>query len=232
MLQMTAGVSATLLCSWGEAEAKNNYAKMVANRFSARTSQILLHTLIPPGVMKKFSPDKNPVCTAQPINMCIVMFCMFEYKVLTRDDFDWIESLVADLDRAVEQSGMFKYQYVSCGTCHNFIVTCPRASMEDRPLWERMSEDVDGYNVDMIELGFDLMRTMSNMTRKPSFYDTEGIERETPVRARNSTMKVGLSIGPVAGIVLGSCRRFYCVYGDTVNVAARMCKFSNWALFG
>jgi hypothetical protein len=143
------------------------------------------------------------------------MFCMFEYKVLTRDDFDWIESLVADLDRAVEQSGMFKYQYVSCGTCHNFIVTCPRASMEDRPLWRRMSEDVedDDYHLDMIALGFDLMRTMSNMTRKPSFHDTEGIERETPVRARNSVMKVGLSIGPVAGIVLGSCRRFYCIYG-------------------
>ncbi len=224
---MTAGVSATLLCRWSKAEAKNNYAKMVAIRFSARTSQILLHTLIPPGVMKKFSPDKNPVCTAQPINMCIVMFCMFEYTVLTRDDFDWIESLVADLDRAVEQSGMFKYQHVSCGTCHNFIVTCPRASMEDRPLHAIMSEDVDDYHVDMIALGFDLMRTMSNMTCKPSFYDTEGIERETPVRARNSAMKVGLSIGPVAGIVLGSCRRFYCIYGDTVNVAARMCKFSN-----
>jgi class 3 adenylate cyclase len=227
MLQMTAGVSATLLCRWRKAEAKNNYAKIVAIRFLARTSQILLHTLIPPGVMKKFSPDKNPVCTAQPINMCIVMFCMFEYTVLTRDDFDWIESLVADLDRAVEQSGMFKYQHVSCGTCHNFIVTCPRASMEDRPLHARMSEDVDGYHVEMIALGFDLMRTMSNMTCKPSFYDTEGFERETPVRARNSAMKVGLSIGPVAGIVLGSCRRFYCIYGDTVNVAARMCKFSN-----
>jgi class 3 adenylate cyclase len=229
MLQMTAGVSATFLCRWGTAEAKNNYAKMVAIRFSARTTQILLHTLIPPGVMKKFSPDKDAVCTAQPISTCIVMFCMFDYKVLTRDDFDWIESLVADLDRAVEQSGMFKYQYVSCGTCHNFIVTCPRASMEDRPLWRRMSEDVDDddYHLAMIALGFDLMRTMSNMTRKPSFHDTEGIERETPDSAQNSAMKVGLSIGPVAGIVLGSCRRFYCIYGDTVNTAARMCKFSN-----
>jgi hypothetical protein len=56
--------------------------------------------------MKNFSPDNNPVCTAQPISMCIVMFCMFDYKVLTRDDFDWIASLVADLDRAVEQSGI------------------------------------------------------------------------------------------------------------------------------
>lgn len=33
------------------------------------------------------------------------MFCMFDYAVKTRDDFDFIESLIADLDRAVEQSG-------------------------------------------------------------------------------------------------------------------------------
>jgi class 3 adenylate cyclase len=227
ILLMTAGVSSVLLCRWRTTQAKQNYAKMVSIRVSARTSRILLHTLIPPGVMKNFSPGNNPVCTAQPISMCIVMFCMFDYKVLTRDDFDWIESLVADLDRAVEQSGMFKYQYVSCGTCHNFIVTCPRGSMEDRPLDARMSGDVDDYNLDMISLGFDLMRVMNNMARKPSFHDTEGKERETPIRSRNSAMKVGLNIGPVAGIVLGTCRRFYCIYGDTVNTAARMCKFSN-----
>ena len=85
--------------------------------------------------------------------------------------------------------------------------------MEDRPLWKRIAEGVDDYHLDMIALGFDLMRTMSNMTRSPSFHDTVGLERETPARARNSAMKVGLSIGPVAGIVLGSCRRFYCIYG-------------------
>jgi hypothetical protein len=107
MLQIAAGVSASLLCDWSKWQAKSNYAKMVSIRFSALTSQNLLHTLIPPGVMKKFSPDKDAVCTAQSISTCIVMFCMFEYKVLTRDDFDWIESLVADLDRAVEQSGDF-----------------------------------------------------------------------------------------------------------------------------
>jgi len=105
MLQMAAGVSATLLCHWSTAQAKNNYAKLVAIRFATRASQNLLHTLIPPGVMKKFCPEKNPVCTSQPICMCMVMFCMFDYNVLTRDDFDWIESLVADLDRAVAQSG-------------------------------------------------------------------------------------------------------------------------------
>lgn len=78
-------------------------------------------------------------------------------------------------------------------------------------MWTRMTENVGDYHLDMIALGFDLMRTMSNMACNPSFYDAEGIERETPAGARNSVIKIGLSIGPVAGIVLGSCRRFYCI---------------------
>ena len=85
--------------------------------------------------------------------------------------------------------------------------------MEDRPLWKRMSEDVDNYPHNMIVLGFDLMLTMSQMAREPFFHDVEGIERETPASAQSLAMKVGLSAGPVAGIVMGSCRRFYCIYG-------------------
>ncbi len=33
---------------------------------------------------------------------------------------------------------------------------------------------------------------------------------------------MGVSCGPAAGAVLGEHRRFYCIYGDTVNLAARM----------
>jgi uncharacterized membrane protein len=35
---------------------------------------------------------------------------------------------------------------------------------------------------------------------------------------------VGLAHGPAAGAVIGTLRAFYCLYGDTVNTAARMCK--------
>jgi class 3 adenylate cyclase len=38
-------------------------------------------------------------------------------------------------------------------------------------------------------------------------------------------LKVGLNCGPVAGAVIGSHRRFYCLYGDRMNTAARMCKY-------
>ena len=62
--------------------------------------------------------------------------------------------------------------------------------MEDRPLWKRMSEDVDDYPHDMIALGFDLMLTTSQMARKPFFHDVEGIERETPASAQSLAMNL------------------------------------------
>ena len=39
------------------------------------------------------------------------------------------------------------------------------------------------------------------------------------------TSKAGTnSVFPGAGIVLGNCMRFYCLYGNTMNVASRMCS--------
>ena len=37
-------------------------------------------------------------------------------------------------------------------------------------------------------------------------------------------LQVGLHCGEVAGALVGAHRRFYCLYGDAVNTAARMCK--------
>jgi len=41
-------------------------------------------------------------------------------------------------------------------------------------------------------------------------------------RQRGIDMQIGLHTGKCAGTVLGTLRRFYCVYGDTVNVTARL----------
>ena len=40
-------------------------------------------------------------------------------------------------------------------------------------------------------------------------------------------LKVGINCGAVAGAVIGSHKRFYCLYGDVVNTAARMCKYAS-----
>ena len=37
---------------------------------------------------------------------------------------------------------------------------------------------------------------------------------------------MGLHSGPLAGAIVGSYRSFYCLYGDTINTAARMCKYA------
>jgi len=41
-------------------------------------------------------------------------------------------------------------------------------------------------------------------------------------RQRGIDIQIGLHTGKCAGTVLGTLRRFYCVYGDTVNVTARL----------
>ena len=118
---------------------------------------------------------------------------------------------------------MFKYQHVSSGPSHWFIVTCPCVS---NPYGASSSEpQVYAYSknfLDLIALGFDLMKITERVLALGGFANQDRI-REVPERAQDTKIKVGISNGPAAGVVLGRCRRFYCVYGDTINTAARMC---------
>ena len=43
-------------------------------------------------------------------------------------------------------------------------------------------------------------------------------------------LHVGIHCGPAAGAVVGAVRAFYCLYGDAVNTAARMCKYAGAAV--
>jgi hypothetical protein len=39
-------------------------------------------------------------------------------------------------------------------------------------------------------------------------------------------LQVGIHTGSAAGAVIGSLRAFYCIYGQTVNTASRLCKYA------
>jgi len=131
------------------------------------------------------------------------MFIMIEYEVLTVQDFDIINSVFRSFDEAVERSGMFKYQHVSSGNSHNFVVTCPRVSRPfDLTVQQKPYPYATYYN-DMLELGFELMRITSELGRSPNLglrpnsdeSDVSVPSFGVPFRARGLHVHVGLSAG-------------------------------------
>jgi hypothetical protein len=110
------------------------------------------------------------------------------------------------LDKLVEPSGMFKYQHVSTGKNIYYVVSCPRAACPF-DMDQQAAEYPGQYCYEMIKLGWNLIE-----------------HTELFSRSHEMKMKVGINCGPLAGIVLGKCRRFYCLLGSTMNVSARMCS--------
>ena len=133
------------------------------------------------------------------IRVSTVMFCTFELAVDHNADVQYLGSIYAAFDAAVVAAGMLKQQHVSCGTKHAYIVVCPRTARPDES--DELSQD--HYSRGMALLGLQLQR----------------IARDLAHNLQPLTVRVGVSCGPVAIVILGVCRRFCCIYGDTVNVA-------------
>jgi hypothetical protein len=182
----------------------------------------LLHTLIPPNVLQFVSsveatidastsaastrPVKDLASGAGEIPIATVMFCSVEFDVTTTESFDVMSNYLDGLDKLVEPSGMFKYQHVSTGKNIYYVVSCPRAACPF-DMDQQAAEYPGQHCYEMIKLGWNLMEYT-----------------EVFSRSHEMKMKVGINCGPLAGIVLGKYRRFYCLYGNTMNVSARMCS--------
>jgi hypothetical protein len=159
---------------------------------------------------RRVEATKHPPSTAAGVQageipIATVMFCSVEFDVTTTESFDVMSNYLDGLDKLVEPSGMFKYQHVSTGKKIDYVVSCPRAACPF-DMDQQAAEYPAQYCYEMIKLGWNLIE-----------------HTELFSRSHEMKMKVGINCGPLAGIVLGKYRRFYCLFGNTMNVSARMC---------
>ncbi len=150
--------------------------------------------------------EKDSLLTSGEIPIATVMFCSVEFEVATTENFDAMSNYFDGLDKLVEPSGMFKYQHVSTGKKIDYVVSCPRAACPF-DVDQQAAEYPGQYCCEMIKLGWNLIEYTKVFSR-----------------SHEIQMKVGINCGPLAGIVLGKFRRFYCLFGNTMNVSARMCS--------
>ena len=173
---------------------------------------------------------------------CTIMFCRLFFPVYTLQDFEECSRLLSAYDREVNQYGMFKYQHVAQGVHHFYVVCCPRVACPfDKDVQEAPYPD-EQYVLEMIRLAARLSDITKNFQLNehtwltvrgnadgaglglPSYRRRECLDQHVHrmFQGDGLTLHVGIANGPVGCVLLGRCRRFYCIYGNPVNLAARL----------
>ena len=195
VFQLAAGLGTASFCALGERISRDKFAILKATQFAGVQNRDLLYTLVPPNVVARLTASDSTEMLGRELQHCIIMFCSLE---LRDTDLNILDAMFSSFDEAVARSGMFKYQHVGDW----YIVACPRAACP----------------FDEFEQSGDPGRHVKSMVWL-------GLELQSIALAKDLWLRVGISCGSVAGAVIGVVRSFYCLYGDTVNTAARMCKY-------
>ena len=216
-LQLALGLSVAFVCDARRRRNRENFAFSTVIASSASRSRSLLHTLMPPNVVDSIGavasvgagPGAGPI--ARNICHCTVMFCSLAQQGELHAAFSggvarFLDELFSAFDDAVEAAGMYKYQHVG----EWYIVACPRAATPFDAAAQAAAYP-SAYSLGMLRLAAELR----SITCAHVLSD-----------GRRLDLLVGIDCGPVAGAVIGVHRAFYCLYGDTMNTAARMCKYA------
>ena len=212
LFQLVSGLSAAYICSTREVLAREQFAVAKCTAVAAERNRTFLHTLIPPNVLTALAAHKGEDMLGTTIGHCTILFCSLEPQDQLRASFSQetlalMNEVFSSFDDAVERYRMFKYQHVADW----YIVACPRAAMPfDHD--EQSAPYPDKYTMDMVCLAHELRQLARTFRYRDEF---------------QLSLKVGISCGPIAGAVIGTLRAFYCLYGDAVNTAARMCKYAD-----
>ena len=217
LIYVASGLGSAYVCLILKSGAREHFTTMKHIQILSAQNSILLHAFIPKNVMSRLSAlasgSSYEMLEASMDNV-LVMFCALQPQELLKANMSettlaLLNSIFSHFDDAVDRFGMFKYQHVGDW----YIVACPRAASPfDAAVQAAPSS---AHVAGMLLLAAELRRIAA----------AHSLAGHGPLR-----LGVGIDCGPVAGVVIGEHRRFYCLYGDTVNVASRLCKHAGGAV--
>ena len=200
VLQAVISAITIFFCHMCRTNDEGELAYFKTINFAFEKASSLLRDLIPQEVLDKMrsgnAADPQIVC----VPSSVVMFLSFELEICDVADMHLLAGLYSLFDAAVEEAGMHKQQHISCGSRHSYIVACPRVQ---RPYTADNLPETHFYE-QMAVLAFELLG------RVRSFEQRRG-------KIGGFQARVGMSAGVVAALILGVCRRFYCIYGECRN---------------
>eukprot|EP00960_Hanusia_phi_P044737 756793-Hanusia_phi.AAC.2 len=170
-----------------------------------------LGTLIPRPLHHRLKRQDHKLIAAD-MEHCTIMFVCLSPSATERssslplETFNLINDVFARLDSVVDKFGYFKYHHVS----DTYVICCPRTShpfhVPDCPIEYR---EVSSKTMFLLA---------SAMFRE--------VEKFRSISGQVLWAKAGIACGSMAGAVVGTHRRFYCLFGDAINTSARMCHYS------
>jgi class 3 adenylate cyclase len=241
LFQLGVGLSAGYLSNGHLAGLQAEYYASKITRFATEQARDILCTLLPYNVLTKLEAPggEKLLGTSSSVPAACILFvhtsCVQEQATATdhrsviaahaaarnartlagsadqgmasQKQFEFLHTMFCKWDTLVERAGAFKYQHVN----EWYIVACPRAA--------------NPHDDDMQRQPYpqDYVTKMAILAEKILQAATDG-NASTPSTGMRIAVKAGIHLGPVAGVVLGKQRSFYALYGDSVNVAARMAQ--------
>ena len=205
-----AGLSSAYLCAARRAEARSLYAASKHIRELSSRNRRLLCSFIPLDVLTRLEaqpPGASGELVGADVDPALVLFCTLEPRQSLRAEppaplLRELDRVFADFDAVVARSGLFKYQHVG----EWYIVACPRAAAPFDAV-AQAAPAAGAHVAAMLDLASELRRIAAG--------------HALPGCGLPLRLRAGVASGPVAGVVIGAQRRFYCLYGNTVCVSVR-----------